>query len=221
MKKVAKGKWTIRILRILSKHACNLGELVEVLTSNYTPDSFGKMLAQARKHHIANERWLEEKIMHGEEILRFRTRCKNLVQWLKKDGLITTRTAKSKRSFLITSKGRRRLKILLKRQSEALPVPDYGKQPSGHMTAVSFDIPERERSKRQWLREALHEMGFSMKQKSLWIGRVKIPDGFIADLRELKIAECVECFAIKKLGSLRDEENGLDSTIVESNPLKD
>lgn len=68
---------------------------------------------------------------------------------------------------------------------------------------VAFDIPEREKRKRNWLRQSLCRMGLSMVQKSVWIGRVKLPEDFIESLRHLKLADCVEIFEITKTGTLK------------------
>jgi len=45
-------------------------------------------------------------------------------------------------------------------------------------------------------------LGFTMLQKSLWIGSNKIPEEFIEDLKEWKIIEYVHIFEVTKKGTL-------------------
>ena len=46
-------------------------------------------------------------------------------------------------------------------------------------------------------------MNFRILQKSVWIGKVKIPKEFIDDLKELNMINYVEIFEISRGGSLR------------------
>lgn len=68
----------------------------------------------------------------------------------------------------------------------------------------AYDIPEREKQKRAWLREVLRLLGFRMLQKSLWIGKSKIPEGFLQDLRKKEIMDHVHIFEISKTGTLKE-----------------
>ena len=67
---------------------------------------------------------------------------------------------------------------------------------------IIFDIPEKERYKRDWIRVSLLQLGFKMLQKSVWIGKVKIPEEFINDLKFMKIHSCVHIFSAEKLGTI-------------------
>ena len=68
---------------------------------------------------------------------------------------------------------------------------------------VSFDVPERERRKRDWLRDALRNLGLRMVHKSVWIGKQKLPREFLADLARLRLTDFIEVFEVGKQGSLR------------------
>jgi hypothetical protein len=52
------------------------------------------------------------------------------------------------------------------------------------------------------MRSALRAMGFEKVQRSVWRGAVKVPQRFIEDLRELRIADYVEIFSVLKKGTL-------------------
>ena len=78
----------------------------------------------------------------------------------------------------------------------------YSKE-KGQFTIVVFDIPEKERSKRAWIREVLKNLDLKMIQKSVWVGKVKIPKQFIDDLDKFNMVDFVEIFEISKAGSLK------------------
>ncbi len=42
-----------------------------------------------------------------------------------------------------------------------------------------------------------------MAQKSVWIGKTKVPQKFLNDLDDLDISDYVEIFTVNKSGSLR------------------
>ena len=79
----------------------------------------------------------------------------------------------------------------------------YAGDAAKQFTIVTFDIPERERRKRDWLRGALRNLGLAMVQKSVWIGKVKIPGELVEDMKSMRILDFVEIFEISKTGSLQ------------------
>ena len=95
-----------------------------------------------------------------------------------------------------------KLKILKKQPIGPLLEKTYEKESSERVTIVIFDIPEKERRKRDWLRAVLKNLGLKMIQKSVWIGKVKIPEALIKDLKRLNLIECVEIFEVSRTGSL-------------------
>jgi len=88
-------------------------------------------------------------------------------------------------------------------RSTILPNNKYKSQSNDTLKIVIFDIPEREREKRDWLRIALKNLNFNMVQKSVWIGKAKLPKEFVQDLNRMNIFTYVEIFAVTKAGSLR------------------
>ena len=115
---------------------------------------------------------------------------------MKHDGLIGKL---ENGKFEISKKGVDKLNKL----KNSLPVRFYEKTEDGGPIIISFDIPERLRRKRNWLREVIKNLGFKMIQQSVWVGKGKIPSDFIIDLENLKILEFVEIFKISKTGSLK------------------
>ncbi|MDP2650866.1 MAG: CRISPR-associated endonuclease Cas2 [bacterium] len=119
----------------------------------------------------------------------------SLLSQLKKDELIESKN----RKWGITFLGKEKHKTILK----GFPPGQYEKEKDSNLKIFIFDIPEKEKYKRKWLRGRLSELGFKMLQKSVWAGRVKVPKEFIEDLRDLKLLQYIEIFAVTKSGSLR------------------
>ncbi|MBI2635441.1 MAG: CRISPR-associated endonuclease Cas2, partial [Parcubacteria group bacterium] len=71
------------------------------------------------------------------------------------------------------------------------------------LKVVIFDIPEKQKHKREWLRGQLQDLGFKMIQKSVWMGKRKFPKEFLEDIRDLKLLAYVEIFSVTKTGSMR------------------
>src|SRR3989344_1531362 len=93
---------------------------------------------------------------------------------MKHDGLIGKL---ENGKFEISKKGVDKLNKL----KNSLPVRFYEKTEDGGPIIISFDIPERLRRKRNWLREVIKNLGFKMIHQSVWVGKGKIPSDFIID----------------------------------------
>lgn len=122
---------------------------------------------------------------------------------LKRDGFIEKNFSENKTHWTLTRKGKSGYKKLLKIKREKIST-SYKKEQSRTLNVIIFDIPECERNKRVWLRLVLLELGFSLLQKSVWIGKVKIPRDFIDDMREKKILNYVHIFEISKRGTINN-----------------
>lgn len=133
----------------------------------------------------------------------------SLLAYLKKEGLITQ--ARKKRGRLgalwqITKKGLERLKAGEKRHGPAEELPAakrYKKSKARVFTLFVFDIPERYKHKRAWLRDALRWLGFSMLQKSVWVGKRGLPEDFLHDLRRMELLSCIHILTIQNPGTIR------------------
>ena len=110
---------------------------------------------------------------------------------LKKKGLIEN----NNKVWNITQKGKEYLKNQL---SEKLPklklIRAEGKPSQKKNMIIIFDIPETERRKRDWLREALGVLSFSRLQKSVWIGPAPLPKDFLDSLNKIKIISYLRFF---------------------------
>ncbi|MEX2033084.1 MAG: CRISPR-associated endonuclease Cas2 [Candidatus Colwellbacteria bacterium] len=120
----------------------------------------------------------------------------SMLYQLEKEGFIK----KTKdRKLLITVLGKEKYKKILSR----LPKRHHKPQADTSLKVVIFDIPEKEKHKRGWLRDQLRDLGFKMIQKSVWMGKKKIPKEFLEDIKDLNLLAYIEIFAITKTGSIR------------------
>jgi len=97
-------------------------------------------------------------------------------------------------SWSLTQKGRS--------HSKNVYLFSYISSPFGTNTTstkiISFDIPESERPKRNWLRNQIKIFGYKMLQQSLWLGPSPLPKSFLKRLEELNIRKNVKIFSVTK-----------------------
>lgn len=131
-----------------------------------------------------------------EKMKQRRQNFYSMIYKLQREGFIK----KTKnRKLLITVLGKEKYKKILSH----LPRKHYQAQIDNSLKVIIFDIPEREKYKREWLRDQLRDIGFKMLQKSVWIGRRKFPSEFMEDIRDLKLLPYVEIFSVAKTGSVQ------------------
>ena len=70
---------------------------------------------------------------------------------------------------------------------------------------VSYDIPIAFNKERNILRDMLRMLGFNLIHKSVWIGKVLLPDKFIVNLSKLGILDYVEILEVTKNGTLKSK----------------
>lgn len=196
-----KGEITLKILERVGETMVGFADLTAAfLSAGYGASSWKIMDGFERRQTKR-----DQKQMENLKAKRQQQRFYSMFHRLKKDGLIEENIKNDKSFFQITSKGRQRLKRLKERQADALPGNSYKTcdLKKSKFTIIVFDIPESERKKRAWLRSALKNLNFKMIQQSVWIGKVRIPEEFLSDLRNMHLTEYVEIFEISKTGSLQ------------------
>ena len=122
-----------------------------------------------------------------------------LVYQLEKDGLVNKRDT----SVKITKKGMTRRGQLEMRLKTAMPDHTYNSAPSESVTIITYDIPEKMRGQRNWLRYALHNLKFTMLHKSVWMGKIELPEQFIKEIAFRKLTDYIEIMGITKQGTIR------------------
>lgn len=73
----------------------------------------------------------------------------------------------------------------------------YSKLNSTSKIILIFDIPEKERKTRNWLRKQIKLWGFSMIQKSVWLGTGPLPKEFTNRVKLLNVEKCIKVFNVQ------------------------
>ena len=193
-----KGEFILAILDIVENLACGTAELIDTMTSGRS-ESYAKL--RGWKQAAPNAKRAIRSFINDIKIGTInKQRIYERLSQLKKDGLIFEEDPKNRKALHLTSKGVKKLSFLKTR----FPwTSSYKCQKSDQLIIVAFDVPEKERWKRKWLRSALKNMELRFLQQSLWIGKVKLPKDFLDDLDKLRMSGYVEIFAVAKTGTIR------------------
>ncbi|HRY62827.1 MAG TPA: hypothetical protein P5056_03610 [Candidatus Paceibacterota bacterium] len=124
------------------------------------------------------------------------------LNYLKNGGFIKKEKTKNGILWSITSAGVEKLNKIHKRSLNSKSNIDYAKKIGDNLIIIAFDIPEKLSRNRYWLRGALKYFDFEMIQKSVWVGRCKLPEQFIRDLKNREILNCVDIFEVGNKGTL-------------------
>lgn len=119
-----------------------------------------------------------------------------LLSKLKKQGLVESKKSDRGIFWKVTKIGFGRLANWRENRT------DYEVSSDNKLKIIAFDIPEKERRKRAWLREVLRLLGFRMLQKSLWVGKSKIPEDFLSALKRKNLIEYIHILELGKTGTL-------------------
>ncbi len=183
-----RGDKTHKILDALAETSAVVEDLFLIFSMPYGT-SINKMRAELDKG-----RSQRELASAGAEERRKFT---YLMYNLKRSGLVAATPGKDG-IFKLTAKGKSFLRKLRWKRTPTT------KEDSNKATTkvVIFDVPEKQRRYRRWLREVLSGLGFTMLQKSVWAGKVKLPEDFLVDLRDMGLMKFVEIFSIGESGTL-------------------
>jgi DNA-binding PadR family transcriptional regulator len=191
-----RGTLLLSILEQLADSAIEFGNFAEaVITSGY---------GASRTRIAYNQENIRRTRRQKNISVVDERRVYNLLYRLRKDGLVEENVRNGSRLIKVSPKGLEWLKKLRIRKSHALPsAVAYRPEKDQIIKIILFDIPERERARRNWLREVLKRLGFRMLQESVWIGKAKVPKELLNDLFRLKLLPYIEIIGVTKQGSLR------------------
>ena len=196
--KSMRGDFTIKILEALQEQALASVDLLDVFLSAGYGASAGRMEFLAEQKRAERE---VEKTQGNQTKVEYQ-RYYDILYRLKKQGFVEETKTEKKLLFWLSISGKEKLARLRKGQKDLVLVKKYEIHASDASTLIIFDIPELERRKRDWLRGVLMRLGFSLIQRSVWMGKVKIPAEFLEDLRELQLLSFIQIFEVSKAGSL-------------------
>ena len=193
-----KGNKTKRILNLLRHKARTAREIIDALALN-SPDTYKvtkRLLGHMDVPKFDYETWKRE------EEKRFYM----LLAKFRKEGLVEKDGLNIKNAWKLTMRGIEKIAQYAKSEPKypTLPSKKYAVEKIKDKVIVIFDIPEKFRRQRAWLRYQLNMLGFTMLQQSAWIGNCAVPSDFIHDLREANLLRYIHIFKISKSGSIID-----------------
>jgi CRISPR/Cas system-associated endoribonuclease Cas2 len=194
-----RGDVKYSILQILNDFA---GDAVDMGIA-FLKSGYGASLSEIQRNYLLQGEVRHQNKKASEEIRELKNRFYSIANSLKRDKLLETKTQGDRLLLEITGRGIKKHKEMqLKRKVRMGLSPSPENQAGKKVVIVAFDIPEKDRWKRHWIRMALLNMGMRHIQKSVWIGKVLIPKDFLERLETLKLIEYVEIFSIDKFGTL-------------------
>ena len=180
-----------KILNVLKDITLSQVDLLEAIIASGYGASSGKINYTYKK--IREERYISE--IEYAEFLETKKKIQQYLYNLKKDGLIVKI---DNNKVKISEKGKEKLASL----DKIFDIKKLPKEISNIFIIVTFDIPEDQRSDRDWFRSILRFLDFKMVHKSVWLGKVKIPKQLILEMGKRGILDFVEIFEISKSGTL-------------------
>ena len=170
-----------------------MGEISELLDDCSIRNTNARFWGFSVRQFVKPRPIFENKIASLEN----RKKITKIITKLKSDGLVIKN---NEGFFHITKVGNLKLNNLLIVKNKK---PHYETAQSNEVKIITFDIPEKKKASRNWLRLALKDMDFNFLQKSVWVGTAALPEEFLDDLRQQEIFDFVEIFAVTKKGTLR------------------
>lgn len=185
---------TEKILEILQEGAENTVGLLDAFTSGYS-ESYRKL--RRYKNHPPRFKTDWSDMYHKSQ------KFYSLLYQLQKQGLVEKKKQNKNSFWQIKNAGIEKLKKIRTMKTFSVSSINY-REEQDNLKIIAFDIPAKEDRKRHWLRAVLKRLGFTMLQKSVWVGKKKIPENFLRDLKERDMLDYVHILGISKTGSLRE-----------------
>lgn len=117
-----------------------------------------------------------------------------LLSRLRAQGLVERKGTTRRSKWRLTKQG---LDYLAKQ-----PKPKIEIRPDGVERLVVFDIPEKERKKRDAIRLELVAAGYHPLQKSVWHGNKPLPEDFLKLVDALELRPHLHIFSVREKGTL-------------------
>jgi len=187
-----KGDLIYKILNSLSDTALDQVDFVNAFLKAGYGATGGKIDYEFRK--IQDKRISRQ--LEKEKIQKF----KNYLAKLKNNGLILENELKQ---IYLSERGKKKLTKF--KNSPLLNKENYKKKMGEKVVVISYDIPIAFNRERNILRDILRMLGFNLIHKSVWVGKVLLPERFIADLSKLGILDYVEILEVTKNGTLKSK----------------
>ncbi len=198
-----KGELVYQILALLDRGSVVVNDILDHITTPGFGYKGKKSLGQLK---ILGKRKFERRRVFAtrDREARDYQRVHSLLYYLERQGLITKKSSSQgvKSLFSLTALGKKKKEKMATLEWRRHVTCDYEAQSSHIITLVIFDIPERDRYRREWLRSVLKNMNFKMIQQSVWAARLTLPPAFIHDLQKINILQYILIGSLEKEGMI-------------------
>lgn len=184
-----RGSKTLNLLSFLAEVVGGVVDFERAIHAagyNFEPEIIRNYLARERKQYSKK---------HRKSYKEFCS-AKILIRRLERDGIISV---DKKKNIKITKSGLKKYKNSLLYPASPL---SYVAQDSSRVVIVAFDVPEKQRNKRDFIRRAFQSIGFKLIQRSVLFGYKKIPEDLLKDLEVIGALVYVQIFEVSKEGTL-------------------
>ncbi len=115
------------------------------------------------------------------------------IRYLEEKGYIKVKNLEGTKGILLTQKGTER--VLQTRRK----IKEKKKRKDGKWIMIIFDIPEERKGTREFLRDALVDLGYEQFQKSVWVCPYDVYEETEEAIRSYRIIPYVKLFLIEEL----------------------
>lgn len=124
-----------------------------------------------------------------DELKDLKENSARTILWrLEKKGLV----AKDKSRYQLTTQGLDMVKIFRKKEKEK-------ESWDGKWRIIMFDIPEKRKENRNWLRWQLVSLDYKPLQKSVFIGKQPLAEDFYEEILLRKLNQCVRLMTVGEI----------------------
>jgi len=193
------GRIIFSILNVLSDVAMTPPIMIGAMLDAGYGASYGKLSRAADRIKDDIDR---SKVARRERRREYQ-RYSMMVRYLKQNGMLLEKRAEDGVKLYLTRKGREKLVNMRKEQRDDKLGFAYKKLPGKKIVIVTYDIPEKRRKERDWLRAVVKRIGLEPMQQSVWIGKVVIPAQLIEELALRQLTSYVEIVEVGSTGTFR------------------
>jgi len=115
------------------------------------------------------------------------------VGYLQRKGYIKVKTLEGTKGIVLTPKGAERV-LQVKRK-----LKEKKKRKDGKWIMIIFDIPEKQKKAREYLRDALVDLGYQKLQQSVWVCPYDVYKETEEAVRSYRIIPYVKLFLIEEV----------------------
>lgn len=183
------------VLDILQSGAETTIDLIDAMTSGYQ-ESYRKLKRFQRNTNARGSKW--------SDVYEDKKKFYALLSHLKSQGFVISKKQGRNSIWRITQNGMEKLSVIRERNLYSKESASYKAENEDTFKIIAYDVPSAENRKRWWLRAALNNLGFEILQKSVWVGKKKLPEEFLNDLDERNMFSYVQIFEVRKSGTLKE-----------------